>query len=394
MRIKYCAANFLRPIRLALPLLAGLFLGCDRMESDQSVSGTPQAALEVGVVELKRQALDMRTLLPGRTSAFRIAEVRPQVSGILQKRLFVEGAQVEVGQQLYQIDPKPYQADFNRAKAELARAMATVSSVRPQEKRYARLVKENAVSQQHYDDVKARLDESIALVQAAKAGMESARINLDYTSLAAPIHGRISQSFVTEGALVTANQPNELAQVTQLDPIYVDITQSTSQMLKLRKEFDRGYLQKTDPEHAEVRLLLEDGNTYRHTGELSFSGVIVDESTSTITIRAVFPNPDQILLPGMFVRASLSEGRLESALLAPQQGIAHTPSGGTTAMVVDASGKVVLRTVQTRRAIDNFWLIDSGLEAGDLLIVSGLHKARPGAQVKPVAADIPNQPGT
>ncbi|MCS4504193.1 efflux RND transporter periplasmic adaptor subunit [Arhodomonas aquaeolei] len=348
---------------------------------------------EVGVVELHMQPVEQVTRLPGRTSAYRVAEVRPQVTGILQKRDFRAGSQVSAGDTLYEIDPRRYRAAVHEAEASLAEARATLDSARRKAERYSDLVKKNHVSQQDYDDVQAAYQEQKARVASAKAALESARIDLAYTSIDAPIDGRISQSYVTEGALVTANQETALARITQLDPIYVDIQRSTTEMIRLRRAFHRGDLEKAEPGKARVELLLDDGTEYGHPGKLEFTGVTVDQGTGTVTLRAVFPNPDHELMPGMFVRARLSSGTKQDTLLVPQQGITHNRQGEATALVVNGEGKAEQRSVKVGRALGSFWVVEDGLSAGDRVIVSGLQKARPGQAVKAVAAEIPNRPG-
>lgn len=373
---------------LALFALTALAFGC----SDGDGEPESSSPAEVGVVTVQTQPVELFTELPGRTAPYRVAEVRPQVNGIVQKRAFEEGAQVESGQTLYRIDPKPYRAELERAKADLAQARAAVTSVAQRAERYADLVDSNAVSQQEYDDVKAELAQKRAQVQVAEAGLETARINLDYSTIESPIDGRIGRSFITEGALVTANQSQAMAQVTQLDPIYVDISRSSDEVLRLKRAFERGDLKKAGPGQAKVVLLLEDGSEYGHAGELQFSDVTVDPGTGSVTLRAKFPNPDHDLLPGMFVRARLSEGVKDDALLVPQQGVTHNREGEATALVVNDKGKVERRRLQARQAIDSFWLVTDGLSTGDQVIVSGLQGVSPGDEADPVPAEIPNKP--
>ncbi|MES1944717.1 RND family efflux transporter MFP subunit [Salinisphaera sp. PC39] len=369
----------------AIPLLAG----CGQATTDTAGSPPPP---EVGVVELQPQRVTLSAELPGRTAAYRMAEVRPQVTGILQSRLFKQGARVEAGEMLYRIDPKPYRAAYQRAQADLASARATVGALRQQAARYESLVADNAVSRQEYDDVKAELDRQLAEVQVAEAALSTARIDLDYTEVKAPIDGRIGPTLVTVGALATANQEQVLARVTQLDPIYVDIQRSVEELMRLRRALASGRLDKAAPGQAEVELLLGDGRVYEHPGRLEVSDVTVSQGTGSVTLRAVFPNPGEELLPGMYVRARLSEGVREHAILAPQQGVTRNAQGEATALVVDGDGKVVQRRLEVARAIDSFWLVEDGLAAGDRLIVSGLQKIRPGATVRAVPADIPNKP--
>lgn len=369
----------------AIPLLAG----CGQGTTDTAGAPPPP---EVGVVELQPQRVTLSVELPGRTRAYRMAEVRPQVSGILQRRLFQQGARVEAGEMLYQIDPKPYRAAYERAQAALASARASVGALRQQAGRYESLVADNAVSRQEHDDVKAELDRQLAEVQVAEAALSTARIDLGYTAIKSPIDGRVGPTLVTEGALVTANQEQALARVTQLDPIYVDIQRSVEELMSLRLAMAAGRLAKAAPGQAEVELLLGDGRVYGHPGRLEVSDVTVNEGTGSVTLRAVFPNPDEELLPGMYVRARLSEGVRENAILAPQQGVTRNAQGQPTALVVNDDGKVAPRQLQVGAAIGSFWLVEDGLAAGDRLIVSGLQKAQPGTTVRAVPADIPNKP--
>lgn len=330
---------------------------------------------------LKEEPFVLTTVLPGRTRPYRVAEVRPQVSGIILKRQFVEGSDVKEGQSLYQIDPAPYQAAYDSAKGDLAKAEATAEINHLTVKRYKPLLGTNFVSHQDYDTAVANAKQADATVVAAKASLKTAHINLIYTKVISPISGRIGKSSVTEGALVTENQTTPLSTVQQLDPIYVDVTQSSRDFLRLRREYDQGFYKKSTKNIA-VELILEDGTLYNQQGELEFSDVTVDETTGAITVRAIFPNPDHILLPGMFVRARLKEGTKEKAILAPQQGITRNPRGEATALVVDANNKVVLREVKAVQAVGDKWLVTSGLKAGDKIIVSGHMKVRPGMTVK------------
>jgi membrane fusion protein (multidrug efflux system) len=311
-----------------------------------------------------------------------VAEVRPQVSGIILKRVFTEGSDVKAGQILYQIDPASYQAAFASAKAAEARAEANLIPARLKEERYRDLVKIKAVSQQDYDDAYAALKQSEADVASTRAAVETARINLAYTKITAPISGRIGRSTVTEGALVTSNQPAALAVIQQLDSMFVDVTQSTAELLRLKQNLSKGIMQKSAS--AQVRLLLEDGSKYPLPGVLRFSEVTVDQSTGSVTMRAVFPNPKQNLLPGMFVRATLEEGTNENAILIPQQGVTRNPKGDALVMVVGAEEKVEARPIKVVRTVGENWLVSDGLKAGDRVILEGFQKARPGTQVKTV----------
>lgn len=341
--------------------------GCQESSAPQTQQ-TPQ----VGVVTLEAKPFALTSEVPGRTSAYRIAEVRPQVNGIIQKRLFTEGSEVKAGQQLYQIDPATYQAAFKSAQA-------TQLSAKSLADRYKLLVADKAVSQQAYDEARA------AALQA-EAALEQARIDLRYTKVMAPISGRIGRSAVTEGALVSNGQANAMATIQQLDPIYVDVTQSSKELLRLRRDLAEGRLQKASDSAAKVALKLEDGSRYAHEGTLEFSEVAVDESTGSVTLRAVFPNPDHLLLPGMFVHAELLSGVKENAILAPQQGVTRNQRGEPTAMVVNAENKVEQRVLKADRTAGNAWLVEDGLKDGDRLITEGLQFVQPGAEVKAVPA--------
>lgn len=336
---------------------------------------------EVGIVTLKSEPLQMTTELPGRTSAFRIAEVRPQVSGIILKRNFTEGSDVKAGVSLYQIDPATYQASYESAKGDLAKAEAAAKIAQVTVNRYQKLIGTQYISKQDYDTAQADYQQANAAAIAAKAAVETARINLAYTKVTSPISGRIGKSSVTEGALVQSGQTNALATVQQLDPIYVDVTQSSDDFLRLRQEMANGTL-KQENGKAKVEVIGNDGKTYAQSGTLEFSDVTVDQTTGSITLRAVIPNPDNALLPGMFVRARLEEGTNPNALLVPQQGVTRTPRGEATAMVVSEGDKVEVRQIKTSQAIGDKWLVTDGLKTGDRVIVTGLQKVRPGAQVK------------
>jgi membrane fusion protein (multidrug efflux system) len=352
-------------------------------------SAPPQAQRpppEVSVIEMQPQRFELTVELPGRTAAYRVAEVRPQVSGILQKRLFEEGSAVKAGQVLYQIDPAPYRAALQRAEAELARARAAAEVARLKAARFAPLAASGAVPKQDNDDVQAIYRQAQADVQAAQAARDSARIDLDYTRIESPIDGVISESFLTEGALLTANQTQVLARVTQLDPIHVDIQRPTAEMLRLQREFDAGHLERSGPDSRRLELLLEDGTTYAQAGELKFSGVTVDQGTGSVTVRATFPNPDRQLLPGMYVRGRLLEGAEPAALLVPQRAVTRDAQGNASVLVVGKDDKLELRRIHTRRAAGDAWLISDGLSAGERVVVSGPLRLAPGMPVKPVAA--------
>ncbi|MGA4322474.1 efflux RND transporter periplasmic adaptor subunit [Ectopseudomonas hydrolytica] len=363
MHTKPAVAALVSAIAVALLSLGG----CKEASAPQA-----QQAPEVGVVTLQAQPFALTTEVPGRTSAYRIAEVRPQVNGIIQKRLFTEGSEVKAGQQLYQIDPATYEAAFKSAQA-------TQLSAKSLADRYKLLVNDKAVSQQAYDEARA------ASLQA-DAALEQARIDLRYTKVLAPISGRIGRSAVTEGALVSNGQAGAMATIQQLDPIYVDVTQSSKELLRLRRDLAEGRLQKASDSAAKVALKLEDGSRYAHEGTLEFSEVAVDESTGSVTLRAVFPNPDHLLLPGMFVHAELLSGVKENAILAPQQGVTRNQRGEPTAMVVGADNKVELRVLKADRTAGSAWLVEDGLKEGDRLITEGLQFVQPGTEVKAVPA--------
>ena len=349
---------------------------------------------EVGVVEMQPQPFELSTELPGRTAAYRVAEVRPQVSGIVQKRLFEEGSTVTAGQALYQIDPAPYQAAMQRATAQLKLARTSAEVARLKAERFAPLARSGAVAKQDNDDVQATYQQALANVDAALAALETARIDLRYTRVEAPITGVISESYITEGALVTAGQPQRLAQVTQLDPIYVDIQRPTSELLQLRREFEAGRLERAGPDTARIELLLEDGSAYPLPGQLAFSGVTVDPGTGSVNLRAVYPNPDGHLLPGMYVRGRLREGIEPAALLVPQPAVTRGADGQASVLVVGADNTLELRPIRTRRAAGDAWLVDTGLSAGDRVVVRGPLRLSPGMPVSPVPANAPpGKPG-
>ena len=352
--------------------------------------GGPPPPPEVGVITIEPRKVDITDELPGRTTAFRVAEVRPQVTGIVQKRLFSEGSEVKAGAQLFQIDAGSYRASLSSAEAALKRAEAQAVTAKLLQERYAPLIAANAVSKQENDEAIASRARAEADVAAARAAVESARINVVYTQLLSPITGRIGRALVTEGALVTSGQQSPLATVQQLDPIYVDITQSSTEMLRLQKQLASGDLVKAGDNEAEVRLALEDGTVYAERGSLKVSEVSVDPGTGSVALRAVFPNPRRELLPGMFVRATLTRGTRAQALLVPQRGVTRNQKGEATVLLVDADNKVTEKVVTADRAIGSDWLITTGLAAGDRVIVEGLQKAKPGSAVKPVPVGAAN----
>jgi membrane fusion protein (multidrug efflux system) len=339
---------------------------------------------EVSIVTLKPRSVAIKDQLPGRTTAFRVAEVRPQVTGIVQKRLFAEGTEVKAGSQLFQIDSGSYRAALSSAEAALKRAEAQAVTAKLLAERYEPLIAANAVSKQENDEAIASRARADADVASARAAVDAARINLVYTQVLAPITGQIGRTLVTEGALVTSGQQAPLATVQQLDPIYVDITQSSTDMLRLQRQLANGELVKDDKNQAEVTLTLEDGSVYPERGRLKVSEASVDPSTGSVVLRAVFPNPRRELLPGMFVRAQLSQGTRSAALLVPQRGVSHNPKGEATVLIVDKDEKVAERVVTADRSINGEWLITAGLNAGDRVIVDGLQKAKPGSPVKAV----------
>ncbi|USI99813.1 efflux RND transporter periplasmic adaptor subunit [Xanthomonas prunicola] len=342
--------------------------------------GTP----EMGVLTVKQQPVTLTTELPGRTVPYLIAEIRPQVGGIIQSRQFTEGGDVRAGQTLYQIDPAQYRASNASAQATLAKAEATLRTAQLKAERYKELAQIKAISQQEGDDTDAALGQAKADVAAGKASVETARINLAFARLDAPISGRIGRSSVTPGALVTANQATALTTIQQLDPIYIDVTQPSSAVLRLRQAMARGDLEQAGDGAAKVSLRLEDGSTYPLQGHLAFSDVTVDQNTGSITLRAVFPNPNAELLPGMYVRAVLQEGVKEQGVLVPQQAVSRNGAGKPTAFVVGADHKLQLRVLDTDREVGDQWLVRSGLTPGDQLVVEGVSRARAGIVVKTV----------
>ena len=377
----------LTPLAIVLMLSGSLALtGCDEKQAQQGAQQVP----EVGVVTLKSEPLQIKTELPGRTSAYRIAEVRPQVSGIILKRNFTEGGDVKAGESLYQIDPATYQANYESAKGDLAKAQAAAKIAQLTVSRYQKLIGTQYISQQEFDSAQADAQQANAAVTAAKAAVETARINLAYTKVTSPISGRIGKSSVTEGALVQSGQTNALATVQQLDPIYVDVTQSSNDFLRLKQELENGTL-KQENGKAKVELVTSDGIKFPQAGSLEFSDVTVDQTTGSITLRAIFPNPNHTLLPGMFVRASLEEGTNPTALMVPQQGVTRTPRGDASAMVIGAEDKVEVRQITATQAIGDKWLVTDGLKDGDRVIITGLQKVRPGAQVKAQEVTSDNQ---
>ncbi|WP_148052204.1 efflux RND transporter periplasmic adaptor subunit [Atlantibacter hermannii] len=363
-------------------LISGMFIsGCD--DKNKAATGAQPPSVIVHIV--KTAPFAVTTELPGRTSAFRIAEVRPQVDGIILKRNFTEGSDVQAGASLYQIDPATYQAAYDSAKGNVARAKAAAEIAHLTVKRYQPLVGTQYVSKQEYDQAVATAKQADADLLSAQAAVETARINLAYTRVTSPITGRIGKSSVTEGALVTNGQADALATVQQLDPIYVDLTQSSNDFLQLKQAIEKGSLTKDSA--SSVKIVMDNGDIYPQVGKLEFTDVTVDESTGSVTLRALFPNPDHQLLPGMFVRARVDQGVRPDAILIPQQSVTRTPRGDALVMVVNAQNKVETRTIQASEAVGDRWLVSNGLNPGDKVIVSGIQHIKAGATVTPMTHD-------
>lgn len=368
-----------RPAALVLVLvLAGGLAACGKETPPQANAG---AAPLVAVHEVQAGAVPLVMELPGRTVAYQVAEVRPQVGGIVKQRAFREGAEVKAGELLYQIDPATYQAAYDSAAAGLARAEANLYAARLKAERYAGLVGIEAVSKQANDEAQAAYKLAEAEVAAARAALDKARVDLAYTRVSAPIGGRAGRSAVTPGALVTANQAEALVTVRQLDPIYVDLTQSSAELLRLRREIESGRVQRDGTAALPVRLLLEDGSEYAAAGTLAFAEVSVDEGTGSVTLRAQFPNPAGELLPGMYVRARIEQGIKHDAVLVPHAALGRDPRGNATVMVVNAENVVEARVVKAERSLGDRWVVSEGLAAGERVIVEGLQFVRPGAPV-------------
>lgn len=373
------STSLLRPAVFVAACSLGL-AACNR----QPRSAPAGMAPEVATITVATERIVLATELPGRTSPYLIAEIRPQVSGLIQKRLFQEGAEVKAGQPLYQIDPAPFQAALNNAEAALHRSEASLPAVRARATRVKELVADNAVSQQDYDDAAAALRQVEADIEFWRASVETARINLRYTRITSPISGRIGRSNVTDGAIVTAYQPLVLATIQQLDPIYVDVSQSTREQLRWERRLADGRLAREATNQDAVQLLLEDGTKYDQQGALQFRDVSVDATTGSVILRTVFPNPHAALLPGMYVRVQVKEGVNENAILIPQHGVSRDPKGNAYAMIVDTTGKAQARPLTLDRAIGDRWLVASGLAAGEQVIVEGLLRVRPGMPVRAV----------
>ena len=368
-------------------LIAVVLLSACRQENPKTIAPGP---MEVGILTIKQKPVNLAVELPGRTAAYRIAEVRPQVGGIIKKRLFTEGSEVKAGQLLYQIDPDTYQARFDSAKAALAKADALEHSARLKAERYRTLVQTKAVSDQDQVEMEANWKQAVADVAAAKAAVDSARINLDYTKLTAPISGRIGRSTVTEGALVTAEQATALATIQQLDPLYVDLNQSSTEMLNLKKELSSEQAQHLEKSQSPVKVLFEDGLEYNQTGVLEFSDVTVNQTTGTVILRAIVANPDQRLLPGMFVRARIDKGQRPNAILVPAVSISRNSKGQPMVMLVNKESVVEARIIQTGQNIGDQVLVTEGLSEGEQVIVAGLQKIKPGVSVKAAAGVASN----
>lgn len=374
---------------MGLAALANLLFlgGCESERGRQAMSAPVP---EVATVTIQTERVVLTKELPGRTSPYRVCEVRPQVNGIIQRRLFTEGADVKAGDVLYQIDPAPFQAALDNSRAALGRSEAAMPALRSRAERFRELLADKGVSRQDYDDAVAALKQSQADIQYWKAMVETARINLGYTSVKAPISGRIGKSNVTEGALATAQQPLALATIQQLNPMFVDVPQSTTEMLHMKERSAKGRLKTDGEDQRKVKLILKDGAEYSLEGTLQFRDVTVDPATGSVILRMVFPNPESTLLPGMYVRAVVQEGIAEEAILAPQQGVTRDPRGNPVALIVDDAGKVQQRVLMIDRAIGNQWLVVSGLKAGERLIVEGMMNVRPGAAVKVIPSKCPS----
>lgn len=375
---------------LLIPLIfsAAITTACDNTPAKNTTIREP----EVGVITLAPSSVNIKSELPGRAVSFKIAEIRPQVSGIIIKRNFIEGDKVSKGESLYQIDPAPLQAKLDAAKGSLAKALSTANNVRLTLQRQSALLKSNYVSRQDYDTTRSQLNEANANVAVARADVEQATINLHYANITSPIDGISGTSSVTVGALVTANQENALVTVQQLDPIYVDLTQSVQDFLRLKEEKSSGKIAQQKGQ-IPVELMLENGKPYRYTGTLQFSDPAVDEVTGSVTLRAIFPNPDGEILPGMYVTALLDEGSQQDVLMVPQQGVTHNEQGKATALILDQENVVQLRDINAVQAVGNQWLVTTGLRPGDRVIVSGLQRIRPGIKAR-VLSSHPNSPDT
>jgi len=365
----------------------------------KAVEAPAAKATEVGIITVQPTAQSLMAELPGRTNAFMMADIRPQANGIVEKRLFTEGAQVKAGQVLYQLDDRSATAAVNSAQAAVAKAKATAQTARSNAARNAELVKIDAISRQVYDDSQAAVAQTASDVAVAQAALDNARVNLQYTRITSPISGRVSTSSVTPGALVTANQTAPLTTVVQLDPMYVDFTQSSTEMLQLQRDLAAGRFQKVDGDQIPVRIRLDDGTQYPHTAKLKFAGVIVNATTGTVTLRAQVPNPDGMLMPNMYVQALLPTAVAPDALLVPQQSVTRDLTGRASVMVVGQDDKIEKRPLEIDRAIGNQWLVGSGLKAGERVVVDGFQRVKVGDKVNPTVIDLqakadkPRSPG-
>lgn len=382
----------LHTVSLALALTGALLIAaCGKPQQPPAggPGGGAPGAPAVTVVTVTPESVPVTTELPGRTTPYLVAELRPQVSGIIKARLFKEGGTVKAGEVLYQIDPATYQATFESARANLARAEANLDAARIKAERYAELVKIEAVSKQDNDDAAAAMKQGQAEVAAARAALERARIDLAYTRVTSPISGRIGRSVVTPGALVTANQDDALATVQQLDPIHVDVTQSSADLLRMKRDFESGVMRRVGGNGVPVQLVLEDGSVYAREGRLAFSEVTVDPGTGSVTLRAVFPNPKGELLPGMYVRARLAQGTRDGVFLLPHAAVMRDPKGNVSVMLVNAQNQAEARPIKVAQSVGGTWMVTEGLAAGDRVIVEGLQRVKPGAPVQAQDAAAP-----
>ncbi|OGV59088.1 MAG: efflux transporter periplasmic adaptor subunit [Lentisphaerae bacterium GWF2_52_8] len=372
-------------LKTIVPAFAAVcMMSCMQGCGPKKGAAPPPPLPEVSVITVKTEESALATELPGRVTPLLVAEVRPQIGGIIQKRLFEEGADVKAGDILYHIDPALYKASYNRAKAELGRAEARMISIRKRYDRYKKLIESSAISQQDFDNAESDLKTSEAEILSCKASVETAWINLEYTKIIAPISGRIGRSHITVGSLVSANHILPLAVIQQIDPVYVDVAQSSASLLQLKQEISKGQLKSSNGDKTKVKLILEDGSCYPLEGTLQFRDITVDQSTGSFILRIVFPNPDAVLLPGMFVRAVMEIGVNRQAILLPQQAVSRDSKGRPLALIVDSSGKVVQRILQIGQAIGDKWIVSSGLQPGDRVIMEGMQKVRPGAEVKAI----------
>lgn len=382
----------LHTVSLALALTGALLIAaCGKPQQPPAggPGGGAPGAPAVTVVTVTPESVPVTTELPGRTTPYLVAELRPQVNGIIKARLFKEGGTVKAGEVLYQIDPATYQATFESARANLARAEANLDAARIKAERYAELVKIEAVSKQDNDDAAAAMKQGQAEVAAARAALERARIDLAYTRVTSPISGRIGRSVVTPGALVTANQDDALATVQQLDPIHVDVTQSSADLLRMKRDFESGVMRRVGGNGVPVQLVLEDGSVYAREGRLAFSEVTVDPGTGSVTLRAVFPNPKGELLPGMYVRARLAQGTRDGVFLLPHAAVMRDPKGNVSVMLVNAQNQAEARPIKVAQSVGGTWMVTEGLAAGDRVIVEGLQRVKPGAPVQAQDAAAP-----